>query len=163
MAVTTSFALIRNQLRTRIEAIVPGSSSNIIFQESPNRRTLLKPWAIATPSSDKFRKFQIIRDGAVEDPPWIDPQAIERNEPATLTIAYPCLWETFGFSDLYDLEDVMRADARLIRDKITSPTGYLAGMSNAAVQIMPPDREDSECWFQDFVLTITYTELQTLD
>ena len=160
MATTTTFAAIRDNMVTVIQALTPASLPDTTFKRLPANHEL-RTWALQNGSTAVFRRFQVLRGGS-EEAPLLDPDAFERNEAAFLSVASPAPPGLGGPDDLQDLDDIMRADARALRDAIFSADNYLAGQSLASVTIEAPDRSDDAVWFQDFTIQLIYLEAQSL-
>lgn len=160
MAVTTTWEAIRDHYITLLKAAVPSRASNLRFDESP-RNVVLYHYA-SQAGSGAIRKFQWDRVGSVEDPPTLDWTAKETNEDVVLTIAYPTAFAAYGRADRNDLDALMRADARQVRDLIFSGGNYLPGHSASFVTITPLDNSDPRIWYQSFLVTLIYTESENL-
>lgn len=111
--------------------------------------------------SGAIRKFQFKRTGGVEDPPTLDWTAKETNEDVSLTLAYPAAFAAYGTKDRDDLDGLIRADARQIRDLLFSGGNYLPGHSATFVSIGPVD-DTGPVWFQHFFIQMIYTEFEGL-
>lgn len=159
---TTTLAAVRDQIITTIEALTPASLSTDLFRRG-QRRIPIKQWAGATNSSSAaFRKFELTRTGAADDPSYLHTTQIERHEQLTLTVAYPVLVGKYGNKELDDLESIARADAMQIRDAVYSSDNYLSGQIAAFVTIMPLDTSSGDVWFQEFTIEVYYYEAQSL-
>lgn len=161
---TTTFAAIRDNYITLIEAITPSThdGSDKKFKRSP-RRYMLRDWAIKTGHSAVFRKFEIIRASGVADQlPHFDSDQIQRRERARISIAYPVDVAFYGTDERDDLDDVMRSDAKQVRDVLFDPDNYLAGQNAAIVNILGPDRVSENVWFQDLEVDFIYNEAQSI-
>lgn len=154
---TTTIETIRDQMITKIEAITPANLANYLFRRATKRYDIRDQ----NPGSALFRKFEIVRTGSAEDPPFFDPSAIEREEEMTVTVAYPVLAGLYGNNDLDDMEDVIRKDAQQIRDTLFSSTNYVTGQLAAFVTIEPVNR-GGPVWFQEFTVIAKYYETQSL-
>lgn len=159
MAVTTTYAAIRDQQIAKIEALTPALLSQLLFRRAP-RRYELAVWAEGAGSA-ALRKFEIRQASSSPDPNLFDPTALERHEEAVILIAYPVLPALYGTDDLDELEKVMRSDAHQVRDVVFSPGNYLAGQYAAFVEIEEPERGD-RVWFQALRCELIYLESQTL-
>lgn len=159
MATTTTYAAIRDNCITKIEALVPSLLSQFSFRRAP-RRHELAVWADGAGSA-ALRTFEIRQASSSPDPNLFDPTALERHEEAVLLIAYPVLPALYGTDDLDELEKVMRSDAHQLRDLVFSAGNYVAGQNACFVEIEEPDRGD-RVWFQGLRLTLLYLESQTL-
>lgn len=159
MAVTTTYAAIRDNYIRLIEAITPTLLSQLAFRRGL-RRQELEVWAESAGSA-ALRKFEIRLDGDVEDPNTMDFTDADRYEDAEILIAYPVLPALYGTDDLDEMEKVMRSDARQVRDVVFSPGNYLSGQSAAFVEIRKPERGD-RVWFQPLRLSLIYLESQSL-
>lgn len=159
MPTTTTYDAIRDNYIAKLMALTPTILSELKFQRNQWDEQLRD--AAAGNGSSAIRVFEFQR-GKAEEPPYEDPQAFERNEQMLLLVAYPTLLAFYGRDDLDDVEKVMRRDAAQIRDCIFSGGNYLAGQSAAFVEIMTPDRADPRVWFQQFTISLIYTESQTL-
>ncbi len=163
MATTTTYALIREQIIAKIMALSPTllGETHRHFCRAP-RRYSLRSWAKENPAAS-LRMFEIARLGAAPDIDQVqDTSVIERNESAMILMAYPVAPALYGAHELDALDDVMRGDARQIRDVVYSPSSYLAGQSLASVTIEDPDRSSEHVWFQPFTVELIYTEAQSL-
>lgn len=159
MAVTTTYAAIRDNYIRLIEAITPTLLSQLAFRRGL-RRQELEVWADGAGSA-AFRKFEIRQASGSADPNLLDPTALERHEEAVILLAYPVLPALYGTDDLDEMEKVMRSDAHQVRDAVFSPGNYLAGQYAAFVEIEEPDRGD-RVWYQPLRVTLMYLESQTL-
>jgi hypothetical protein len=93
----------------------------------------------------------------------MDPAGFMRNEQVTITLAYPLALGMFGCEDLDDVEDLIRADAKQIRDAIFSAGNYVTGQLAARPLDLPEtDRGGEGIWFQDLPFDVTYYEAQSL-
>jgi hypothetical protein len=164
--ITTTFALIRTRYagvstqRGVIEELIPTVATDRRFERSRARNKALREWADGK-SSIQFRKFEWMRSGPAVEPNVLLPDVILRIEQATLTVAYPVLPGLYGTDDLDSMEDVIRADARQIRDVLLDPGNLVDGCAAVLPTINDPDRDDS-IWFQTFTCELTYYEGQTL-
>lgn len=160
---TTSTQIITNYV-TAIEALTPptppeiSGRTNVLFRRSPPDR-LIEVWA--NKSSEVFRRFSI-RPGAAEETPLLSMRANGRAEEMIVTVAYPVLAAAYGRDGLYDQEEVMRADARLLRDTIHSPGNYVTGQNAAFVTLSEIDRDDPDVWFLRLVVDVRYWESESL-
>lgn len=159
MATTTTYAAIRDHQIALIEALVPTLQSQYRFRRGSKRQSLVK-MASEKPTSAFLRAFEFRRDTNAPDPTIQDPDARETRETATLTVAYPVQPSLYGADELDDMEELIRSDARQIRDVLFSPDSYLAGQSIAKVTILGIDRSLEAIWFQSFGIELVYTEDQ---
>ena len=159
MATTTTYAAIRDQIHTVIEALTPAVLPGQKFRRAP-RHVRLDEWAQKTGNAS-LRRFEFTRDALVSDPLVMDPTAVERNETSILLVAYPFDPALYGRDDRDDMETVIRRDARQLRDAIFSSGNYLAGQSAAFVTLEPTRREAS-VWLSALRIDLIYTEAQTL-
>ena len=159
MATTTTFAAIRDNYITVLEALTPTTKSEVPLRCV--KKAELREWAEKNATSAVLRKFDIRRGDGTE-PPFQDPSAIERNEDMVLTVAYPVANGLYGQDDRNDMEDLIRSDARQIRDAVVSSDNYLAGQSAALLETLPAPERDEKVWFQVFVFRLIYTEAQSL-
>lgn len=159
--ITTTYAAIRDRQIRLIEALVPAVIPKARFRRG-HQHIPLKTWASTQGvGSAALRRFEIVRNG-VSDPPLLDPAAREVREETLISVAYPTLAAHYGPDRLDDLEEIMRSDARQIRDVVFSYANYLPGQSLAQVTILQPDRAFAPVWFQDFSVSLIYTEAQSL-
>lgn len=160
MPTTTTFAAIRDNYITLIEALTPTKLADKLFRRSPRHRRL-GDWALGSGSA-ALRGFELVGEEAVPDPNLFDPSALERVEHMVLMVAYPVQVALYGRDDLDELEAVTRSDARQLRDLVYSAGNYLAGQSAAFVEILPLDRGDDRVWFRSFDVVLHYLEAQSL-
>lgn len=159
---TTTYDAIRDQMATVIHGIAPGLISNRPFEEHEPKRVRLRDHAEQHPGEELFRAFEI-RRGTASEPPLIDPDAVNRNEIVTVTVAYPTLLAIYGVEDLDEVEKVMRRDARQIRDALFSSGNYVSGQLAALpIEMGAPDAGNADCYFQELAFTVVYYEGQTL-
>jgi len=158
MAATTTYGAIRDQMIAKIQAITPTVRSDELFARSHTRLPLRIE---ATSSSAFFRKFEIVRTGATEQPPHMDGDSVYRIEEATISVAYPAVPGAAGEDEIDDLEDLIRKDAKLIHDVIFSAGNYVSGQ-DIAVPVIQPVEMGEGVWFQDIVVRIQYRESMTL-
>ena len=99
---TTTFEAIRDQMITKLEAITPAilAAPGQEFRRV-GRRFRLREWAAGNPDG-AFRKFEIMRSGIAEEPPFMDPSVFELNEAAAITVAYPRTVGLYGQGDLFN-------------------------------------------------------------
>lgn len=159
MAVTTTYAAIRDNYITKIEALAPSLLSQLAFRRGP-RRHELAVWADGAGSA-ALRKFEIRLASGTPDPNLFDPTALERHEEAVLLIAYPVMTALYGTDELDELEKVMRSDARQLRDLVFSAGNYVAGQNAAFVEIEEPER-GLRVWLQPLRIALLYLESQSL-
>jgi hypothetical protein len=158
MATTTTFDEIRDNWITRLEAATPDTLSWLPFRNAPadhELQTLL-------PTSAMFRAFRFRRGDPGDEPETQDPSAFVRVETVTLTIAYPIVEALYGRADLDDVECVMRDDVKRVREVLMSSGAFIPGMSLGWPDPQTPDRGRPEIWFQEFLISTTYLEAQTL-
>lgn len=160
MAVTTTWEAIRDNYIRLLKAVVPSRTIATRYDESPRNVSIFEFAARA--GSAAIRRFQFERTGVVGDAPIIDWTAKETNEDAMLVVAYPTAFGAYGTGDRNDLDALIRADARQIRDLLFSGGNYLAGQSAAFVTIDPTDMSDDRIWFQSFLIQLIYTESESL-
>lgn len=164
---TTTFAAIRDNYVTKIQALAPRTLASLVFDRVTVRQDV-RAWASANPTSEAARKFEIRRSGGVSDPLVLEPSLVERQEAAELVVAYPLLEELYGRRPSGgkpgwdDLEDVMRDDAAQLRDLLTSPNNLLAGQTACVVTIEPPERLSVAAWFSVLSLQFDYYESQAI-
>lgn len=159
MATTTDWSTIRDQIITKIKAISPTLLAGFQFDEVP-RNQGLRDYA-ARVGSAALRRFELRLDDTEPDPIVLDPAAYERNESATLLVAYPRELALYGQADVDDMEKVIRSDAAQLRDTIFSPGNYVAGQSLARPRRRAIEKGDA-VWFQSFLVELVYTEAQSL-
>ncbi len=135
---TTSWAAIRANMVSVIRAISPTTLSNVKFDLAPERYAIAK-WAAQT-GSGALRKFELTWESQdTEANKRVHPASqIQRNEKATITIAYPSLPALYGTAGLNSLGDVIREDAQLIYVSLVSPVNYLSGQHCCAVDMEKP-------------------------
>lgn len=164
--VTTTHAIIRTKycgsssVRGVLEALTPALSTSQNFERSRVRNKLLADWADGT-SSIQFRKFEWLRSGPAGEPLVLLPDVILRIEQATLTVAYPNMPALYGSDDLDSMEDLIRSDAKQLRDALISPGNLVSGCCAVLPTILEPQR-DEKIWFQSIICELTYYESQTL-
>ncbi len=156
----TTFAAIRDAMIANIKAISPSTITDVLFDYVPKRHTLLE-WTASAGSSGTFRTFEIVRTGPTEQLPHLSPDTIRREEFAAILVAYPRAVAAYGDDELLDLDDVMREDARQIRDVIMSTSNFVASQHEAVVTIEDVSR-DGGIWFQPFTVRLQYDEAQSL-
>lgn len=159
MAVTTTYAAIRDQQIAKIEALTPTLLSQLLFRRAP-RRYELAVWAESAGSA-ALRKFEIRGDESEPDPNLFDPTALERHEEAVILIAYPVMPALYGTDDLDEMEKVIRSDAHQVRDAVFSSGNYLAGQYAAFAGPGKTVRGD-RVWYREIAVTLQYLESQTL-
>lgn len=161
----TTFALIRanycgsGTARGLLEQIAPTLAADRGFERSRARNKLLRDWADGK-SSAQFRKYEWLRTGEATEPEVLA-NPLLRVEEATLTVAYPVLPGLYGADDLDSMEDLIRGDARQLRDVLLSPGNLITSCIAVVPRINPPERGEL-VWFQDLVCELTYYEAQTL-
>lgn len=160
MPTTTTYAAIRDNFIALIEALTPATQADKKFRRSL-RREALRENALQNGSAS-FRAFEITLEESEPDREVMDPSALERNETCLLTVAYPVTLGLYGNNDRDDIESVMRADARQLRDLLFSSSSYLAGHSASFPTRLPFDRENENVWFMTLSIQLIYTEAQTL-
>lgn len=152
-----------DQLYTVVNALTPTVISVPKFERAPKRYTI-REWALEQNSgSATFRKYEIRRAGDDVDVGVQDPSARRVEETLMLTMAYPTnLVGIFGKDDLEDVEEIMRKDAKQIRDAVYSPGNYLDGVQSQVVTIAEPERDDEKIWFSVLLIRCLFQEAQTL-
>ena len=161
---TTTFATIRDNYYTLIAAITPTvrTTDGYVFRKPP-RRSMLRDWALTVGTEAVFRKFEISRSGSAADQlPHFDSDALQRRERARVTVAYHTAVAFYGEDEIDEMDDVMRSDARQIRDVLFDTGNYVSGQNAAIVTILPPDRARRGVWFQEFDVDFIYNEAQSL-
>lgn len=158
---TTTYAAIRDNMIAKLEAIAPTMVSDISFRRS-RRNVPLRDWKRGNASSALLRRFEFIRGQSPDSISQLDPAQILRQETVTLTVSYPTLFAKYGLNEIDDVENVIRQDARSIRDALYSANNYVPGQQAAFVTIDATDRADPDAWFQDFSITILFYEAQNL-
>lgn len=164
MASTTTITAVRDAIASTVDALTPATHSDKLYRRSP-RRYPLRVWAgEQTKSSAAFRKYEIVRTGPAIDAPLMDPSAVERVEILTMTVAYPTLPGLYatGTEERDEMDEVIRQDARQLRDTIFKSSNYLAGQSAAFVTIQAPDLGDPLMTYQDLTIEVRYLEAQSL-
>ena len=157
MATTTTFAAIRGTFLPLVRAITPTKLANRTFEATPLKSKTLRAFAESAPTEDKLRKYDWRVDGDEAEPFILDATAKEIDVGTIFTVAYPVLLGLYGTEDLYDLEDTMESDQRQIFKVFRNSANYVAGLSNAAVSVRPPDRANERVWFAEFSIVLTYT------
>lgn len=162
MAATTCTAII-DKLYTVIGALTPAIISSPKFERAPKKYPL-RFWSLEQNSgSAVFRKYEIRRASEDIDVGVQDPSARRVEETLSITIAYPVnLVGLFGRDDSEDVEEMMRRDAKIIRDAVYSPGNYLAGVQYQIPMIMEPERDDEKVWFSILNVRCLFQEAQTL-
>lgn len=153
---TTTFETIRERIYANLELLTPELISDAGYRRG-QRRLDLRQWATGNPGS-ALRVFELRRVGGVSDPQVVDPEQVQRNETAELTVAYPTSPALFGEDERDDLEDVIRQDAQQLYALISDATNYVTGQLAAFVTIQPPDRSNASVWFQTFSIEFIYFE-----
>lgn len=161
MASTTSAAIRRQYCGSQsfkgvLERIVPTYCPNRLFQRS-RVNAPLREWA--TNASASVRQFEWRRTGPATEPNILLPDEILRIEQVAVSVAYPDLRGLYG-QDVESLEDLIRHDARQLRDALLDPGHLIDGCQAVMPTIEPPERGD-EVWFQTIVCEVTYYEGQT--
>lgn len=158
---TTTLATARDSIAAVLEALTPASLADKPFRRCPGRYRL-KQWATEqAKGSNVLRRFDLVR-GAGDEAAWIDPTSVERNDELLLTVAYPASPPLYGANELADMDSIVRADARMLRDAIFASENYPAGVYAQFVVIEPLDESSSDVWFQELRITVIYREAQTL-
>jgi hypothetical protein len=158
--VSTTLAAIRDALTVRLRSLTPTLLSQHLFQPAPTRHDL-DDWSFRMGAhSDLLRKFQW-RYMGTDDPPNLSPDTTERNDLVRLSIAYPVLPGLYGALELDDLETVMRADARQVRDLISLGDGVAGAQKVGLVRVLAPET-GGLVWMQRFDVTLVYIETMTL-
>ena len=159
---TTTYAAIRDSMIINVRAIVPANLADKPFDRCPVR-VRLADWATKqTPGSAAFRKVEIRRN-MEEEASFFSPDEIERRETAVLRVAYPVLPELYGADELDDIEEIIRRDARDLRDVIASPDNYVSGQNAAFVdELEPVDESYEHVWFLGLRIRLYYYETQNL-
>lgn len=160
MASTTTFALIRDQIVTKVKALTPTLLAGDKFDHVPKRYDV-REFVESSGGSGVLRRFDIQRAGTTETLPHLSTSEVMREEYARLTVAYPRTYGRYGTNDRLDMEDVIRSDARQIRDTIMSTGNFVSGQQEAQVAIEEPERGDAT-WFQPFMIRLLYHEAQTI-
>ena len=161
---TTTWATMRAHYcgsqtqRGVLEALTPATSPERPFCRSRANKPL-REWADGTTSA-AFRQFEWSRTGDAVEPNVFLPDVILREEQATLTVAYPDMPMLYG-GDVASMEDLIREDARKLRDALLSPGNLPAGVLAVMPSILAPERGD-DIWFQEIVCELIYYEAQTL-
>lgn len=145
-----------------IRAITPANLADKSFDRCPVQ-VRLQDWATKqTPGSAVFRKFEI-RRALAEEAAFFAPDELERAERAIVRVAYPILPDLYGFGGLDDLEEVVRRDARDLRDAIQTSDNYLAGQNAAFIdEIDAIDESHEHIWFLTLRVRLLYYEAQSL-
>lgn len=155
---TTTYSLVRAQMRAIIEALTPASQSQIPFR----RGHKAAPIRAAGKTSAAFRAFEI-RYESSDEPTLQDPIARLASDAISITVAYPTLPALYGSEDLDDLESIARADAAQIRDALFSSSSYVAGQqATIPDRLVALDTSDAGIWYLQMRFTITYYAAQTL-
>ena len=160
MATTTTYAAIRDNWITLIEALTPAVLPEYKFRRAP-RHKYLDDFASETGSA-AMRAFSIELEDQDPDPFTMPFETVERNERALISVAYPVAPALYGRTDFDEMEVVMRRDARQIRDLLFSSSSYLAGQSAAFPARQTLDRGDDHTWFLTLRVSLIYTEAQSL-
>lgn len=165
MPSTTTFEAIREQYLRKVVTITPSILSGDLFHR-PNIRIPLRDWAIKSAGSQCFRAIEMRLDSVLEEPHTMDPSAYERNDSATLVIAYPAdlsmYWKDDQDADMDNFEDVINSDSNQVRDVLTSTGNLLAGQNAMRVAGRRTDRTDDAIWFHEIDIVTIYTVSQTL-
>lgn len=160
----TSFAAIRDRIRTVVEAATPSFAPvQELYRYKPSNAQTLEEWALSAPASC-LRSFSIIRVGfTVDREQFHAADEIPRQEQALLTIAYPRQHDCYG-EGYESMEDCMRADIRQVRDLCMSGSTWSAvsGWSGVLDSTINEPVRDGSVWFQSLTLTLAYCEGQTL-
>lgn len=130
---TTTSAIIRDSIATRVAAVTPSAGTGDPFREH-RYADPLREWALANPAS-ALRRFSVRWDGAVL-PPLVTnttEETVERD--IEIVVAYPTSWR-FGGQQLVDLEEVIDADCRRINHEVgTNGFASLATVTNTSATV----------------------------
>ena len=161
---TTSLASIFTFLRSRVEAITPAASPTdrpFRYNVAPSRP--LRPWLPDAGGNSMFRRFELERAGQRLD---IGINNLEEGSlcevPFLVLLAYPARPHLYGLQQRYDLEALIEADARQIRDSI-----FLGGLESDAHHanldplIQDLDRSNEDVWFQEITFVAVFDAAQT--
>lgn len=160
---TTTFALIRTQVINSLEAATPTSLQQYAFRYVPERGFSLRDW-VQSCSDQVLRKFDIVRVGdSVERDPVVFADEVGREEQMLITLAYPKLESFYGPDGLLSMEDVIREDARKVRDLLWSGSviSLVSGWSGTTSTIISEPERDGDVWFQSVTATVRYCESAT--
>ncbi len=167
MANTTTFAAIRDAYGILINRLTPTTLADKGFHRPGPKE--LDAMIAGTPTAQLLRGYRFMRSGDTSgDSAVLAMDLVERVESADLVVAYPRLPELYGryqsggHAGLDDLEDTMRADARQLRDLLTSTSNLISGQIQCEVTIKAPDRSAGAVWVQTLGLTLNYYEAQSI-
>jgi hypothetical protein len=166
---STTLSAIKARIRVVLEAATPTTAlASDLFRSCPNTSQLLREWVTDNAGDQCLRKFDLRRVGdSAEREPFGGGGAgdeIQRDELLLLTVAYPRLERLYGDDGLDDMEDVIRGDARQIRDLITSGSTSVAvsGWQGVLHTVIHEPERDGAVWFQTLTFSVSYCEAQTL-
>jgi len=158
---TTTIEAIRDALIAKIELISPA-----VFSQEKFRRakydTDLREWAEANAGSAVLRKFEIVESSAPEQPGQLEPAAIRLTQDLTVTVAYPVTKTGAGEKGRDDLADLVKSDARQIRDVLFSGGNYPTGSQPTAPPVVAAIDRDGPVWFQEITVTVQFYEAMSL-
>lgn len=161
---TATYCEVRDFFAAKLQAATPALLSQFRWERAPGRWSLDDYAARVGAHSALFRKFQLRRQ-ELENPAYFDTDVQERNEDVVLTVAYPALPALYGREDYDEIERVMRADARQLRDLLTAWMVYGDSLYGklwvGRVTILPPET-DGPVWFQRISVRFVYSEAQRL-
>jgi hypothetical protein len=158
MTTTTTSCAVRDQIIAVLEDATPTLLAEYPYRHAPRHMKAVK--FADTTGSASLRRFDIRRTELLNHS-LFDPALVEWSEKLLLTVTYPVAPALYGRTDDDAMEQVMRADARQIRDLITSPGNFLSAQPAAFVRMLPPE-VDARAWRQPFEIQVIYAESQDL-
>lgn len=155
---TTTITAIRDHYFALLRAATPASHTDRHFDHVS--QVQVQDWAKGAATIEHFRKFEW-RGGAAEEGDLVAYNQVERIESVALTVYYPVLPEFYGRDGVDDLEEVIRRDARTIRDLLYAPSNYITGLQLCEVAIGQPQRSGAY-YVMTLALSVHYYEAESL-
>lgn len=109
---TTSFATIRDQQASVIEALAPTQHAGEPFRRHLEQGEFMA-WAEANPAAC-FRRFQLLSNFDIEQGPTADGSVESCRHTEELRVAYPLTLGLYGVENQRDMEDLMKQDLHQI-------------------------------------------------
>lgn len=153
---TTTFALIRAQWSTLIEALSPASHAEYRFREERGAADF-REWAEQAPQAC-LRRFSVVNTTERVDPSIaISNSDVElQRDTAEILVAYPHALSLYGAERFRALQDMQRQDADQIR-KAIGIEGGANRVSGQLVATAPFQFEDGDgVSFTRFDIEVTY-------
>lgn len=158
MNTTTATAIINKAIEV-VEALAPIEIATRPFRVTAAPNLPLQTWANDAGALQLFRRFEIVRSGARDDPGINDPAATLAGVPLLMTVVYPPLPRLYGLVHYRELEAVIESDAHQIRDALRAPTALVAGHLANQPTIEPLGRGE-RMWFQDISISTVFYIVQ---